>query len=161
MASFLRQATGAEFPIVSEKDADEQSVKFVIGPGELSKKLLASIGAEPEETIPRDGIILQTVGNSIVLSGHPRRGSLYAVYTFLEDVVGIRWWTSTESFIPKMSELTVPPLAVRYAPRVISRETYYLDPHNGHEGAVFSARMRTNGNFNEIPEEYGGHDRFM
>ena len=160
LASFLRQATGAEFPIISESAADQRGVNLVIGPSELSKKLLASAGAEPEDTIAQDGIIIQTAGSSIVLSGHPRRGPLYAVYTFLEDYVGIRWWTSTESFIPKLTSLEVPPLATRYAPRVISRETYYLDPHNGLEGAVFSARTRTNGNFNEIPEEFGGHERF-
>ncbi|MBQ1456766.1 MAG: hypothetical protein IIZ25_13055 [Thermoguttaceae bacterium] len=58
LASFLRQATGAEFPIVSESAADQRGVNLVIGPSELSKKLLASAGAEPEETIAQDGIII-------------------------------------------------------------------------------------------------------
>ncbi|MBR3218525.1 MAG: DUF4838 domain-containing protein, partial [Thermoguttaceae bacterium] len=157
LASFLQQATGVRFPIIGEKDADEQGVNLVIGPGELSKKLLAASGAEPEETIAQDGIIIQTADSSIVLSGHPQRGPLYAVYTFLEDIVGIRWWTSTESFIPKLTSLEVPPLAVRYAPSIISRETFYLDPHNGREGGIFSARMKANGHFHNVPEEYGGH----
>ena len=157
LASFLNQVTGAEFPIISEADADEQTVKFVIGPGELSKKLLASAGAEPEETIARDGIIVHTVGNAIVLSGHPQRGPLYAVYTFLEDVIGIRWWSSTESYIPELSELKIPPLTVRYAPSLISRETYYKDPHNGRGGGIFSARMKANGHFHQVPPEYGDH----
>ena len=160
LASFLGRATGAQFPIIGESAADQRGVNLVIGPGALSKKLLASAGAEPEETIGQDGIIIQTAGNSIVLSGHPRRGPLYAVYTFLEDYVGIRWWTSTETFIPKLAQLEVPLVAVRYAPQLISRETYYLDPHNGREGGIFSARMKTNGHFDPIPPEYGGHETF-
>ena len=160
LALFLGQATGAEFPIIGESAADQRGVNLVIGPGELSKNLLASAGAEPEETIDQDGIIIQTSGNSIVLSGHPQRGPLYAVYTFLEDYIGIRWWTSTETFIPQKRELKISPLAIRYAPRVIVRETYYLDSHNGREGGIFSARMKMNGHFDPIPPEYGGHETF-
>ncbi|MBQ6620391.1 MAG: DUF4838 domain-containing protein [Thermoguttaceae bacterium] len=157
LASFLHQVTGAEFPIIGESAADQQGVNLVIGPSALSKKLLTAAGAEPEETLAQDGIIIHSVGNSVVFSGHPQRGPLYAVYTFLEDVVGIRWWTSTESFIPKKRELEVPPLAIRYAPPIISREAFYLDPHNGRAGGIFSARMKANGHFHNVPEEYGGH----
>ncbi|MBQ1456768.1 MAG: DUF4838 domain-containing protein, partial [Thermoguttaceae bacterium] len=160
LASFLNQVTGAEFPIIGESAADQQGVNLVIGPSALSKKLLASTGAEPEETLAPDGIILQSAGNSIVLSGHPQRGPLYAVYTFLEDVVGIRWWTSTESFIPKLARLEVSPLAIRYAPRIITREAFYRDPRDGQAGGIFSARVKANGNSNPIPPEYGGHETF-
>ena len=161
LASFLNQVTGAEFPILSEGQVDERAKNkeklLVIGQDELSKKLLASAGAEPEETIGQDGIILQTVGSSIVFSGHPDRGILYAVYTFLEDYVGCRWWTSTESFVPSTPQLEVPPLSIRYVPPIISREAYYQEPHNGHEGVLFSARMKMNGEMNLVPEEYGSH----
>ena len=152
LASFLNQVTGAEFPTISETDADEQAVKFVIGPGELSKKLLASAGAEPEETIGQDGIILQTVGNSIVISGHPDRGMLYAVYTFLEDYVGIRWWTSSASFIPSLTKLEVPALAIRYSPPLIAREAFYWESLNG---GVLSVRLKSN--FHSVPDGYGGN----
>ncbi|MBQ6620390.1 MAG: DUF4838 domain-containing protein [Thermoguttaceae bacterium] len=160
LASFLGQVTGAEFPIIGESAADQRGVNLVIGPSALSKKLLAAAGAEPEETIAQDGIIIHSVGNSIVFSGHPQRGPLYAVYTFLEDVVGIRWWTSTESFIPHKTRLEISPLAIRYAPRIITREAFYLDPRDGQAGGIFSARVKANGNSNPIPPEYGGHETF-
>ncbi|MBR3219488.1 MAG: hypothetical protein IKF77_06155 [Thermoguttaceae bacterium] len=134
LASFLKQVTGADFPILSESQVEEKAKDkeklLVIGPGDLSKRLLASVGAEPEETIAQDGIIIQPVGESIVFSGHPRRGTLYAVYTFLEDTVGCRWWTSTESTIPRRPTLEVNIAPTRYAPKVTLREEYYLDPHN-------------------------------
>ena len=164
LTSFLNQVTGAEFPILTEGQVGERAKNkeklLVIGPGELSKKLLASAGAEPEETIGQDGIILQTVGNSIVLSGHPERGMLYAVYTFLEDYVGCRWWTSTESTIPARPILDVDVVPISYAPKVTYRETYYLDQLRGRRGGIFSARSKLNGNNNPVPPEYGGHKTF-
>ena len=164
LASFLNQVTGADFPVLSEsrveQEAKDKKKLLVIGPGELSKKLLAFAAAEPEETIGQDGIIIQTVGDSIILSGHPERGPLYAVYTFLEDTVGIRWWTSTESTIPSRPVLEVEAAPLRYAPRVISRESFYRDPRDGRVGGIFSARTKTNGHFNPVPPEFGGHMPF-
>ncbi|MBQ3333879.1 MAG: DUF4838 domain-containing protein [Thermoguttaceae bacterium] len=157
LASFLGQVTGAEFPILSQEQAKDKQKLLVIGPGELSKQMLASAGAEPEETIAQDGIIVQTVGGSIVFSGHRDRGPLYAVYTFLEDIVGCRWWTGTESTIPSRPTLDIEAVHLRYAPKVISREAYYRDPLDGREGGIFSARMKMNGHFNPVPAEYGGH----
>ena len=164
LASFLNQVTGATFPILSESQVEEQAKDkeklLVIGPGTLSKRLLASVGAEPEESIGRDGIIIQPAGESIVFSGHPRRGPLYAVYTFLEDCVGCRWWTSTESTIPERPTLDIEVPQTRYAPKVISRESFCLDARQGNAGGIFSARMKMNGHYNPVPLEYGGHEPF-
>ncbi|MBO7678838.1 MAG: hypothetical protein J6S75_04135 [Thermoguttaceae bacterium] len=164
LASFLKQVTGADFPIISESQVEGQAKDkeklLVIGPGELSKTLLASAGTEPEETLGYDGIIIQPVGSSIVFSGHPKRGPLYAVYTFLEDTVGIRWWTSTESAIPQRPTLKATVAPTRYAPKVISREAFYRDSVFSDNAGVFSARMKMNGQNNPIPSEYGGHETF-
>ncbi|MBQ3333878.1 MAG: DUF4838 domain-containing protein, partial [Thermoguttaceae bacterium] len=159
LASFLGQVTGAVFPIISEAEAKGKDKLLVIGPGELSKSLLASAGAESEETLSQDGIILWTVGGSIVFSGHRDRGPLYAVYTFLEDTVGVRWWTSTESTIPKRPDLEVPTLSLRYEPVLISRDATYFDRY-GETGPIFCARRKLNGHGNGIPPEYGGRMAF-
>jgi hypothetical protein len=78
---------------------------------------------------------------------------LYAVYTFLEDVVGVRWWTSTESTIPRRPTLRIPAQKVVYSPKLLSRETYYGDALEG----VFSARLKNNGHMTSVTEAYGGH----
>ncbi len=107
--------------------------------------------------IPYDGIVIKTTDKGLILTGHPQRGPLYAVYSFLEDAVGVRWWTSTESFIPKKPTLEIPEQNVEYAPKLIYREAYYKDAFNG----VFASRMKCNGSSNEITSEYGGHHRFF
>ena len=165
LASFLHQVTGADYPILTEDQVDEQAKDkgklLVIGPGKLSRELLASAGVETEETIAPDGIILQTAGQSLVFSGHPDRGALYAVYTFLEDIVGIRWWTSTETTIPNRSILEIPALSLSYEPVFSSRDVDYMETYSGENGCVFAARRKLNcrrsfgGHIENVPGQYG------
>ena len=92
---------------------------------------------------------------NLVLAGHEKRGCLYAVYSLLQDVVGVRWWAPGETFVPKKPTLVVADdLAVSYAPQLISREMY----HRNAQPCVFSARMKGNGS---LTPEYGGAVRIV
>jgi hypothetical protein len=127
LASFLGQVTGADFAVVTPDEAGNRP-QLAVGPGAV--KALApdfSLGGLGE-----DGILIRTLSAPrqpphILLSGGPgaARGTLYAVYTFLEEQVGIRWWTRTESTIPDKPTLTLPgQLNVRYVPPVWQRSGY-------------------------------------
>ena len=159
LQAFFKQVTDVELPIVSA--AELQNVVpgndklFIIGPGDLSAKALNS---DAESQIAYDGIIIKSVGNSIVLSGAPERGPLYSVYEFLEKQLGCRWWTSTESTIPHTPNLVVADnLDVNYAPKLIYRESFYRDVFN----SPFAARLKCNGNSEPLPDELGGHHIFQ
>jgi hypothetical protein len=93
LRSYFAQATGAELPILAEKDADDAAKIIAIGPGPLSQKLLGD--AVDESKLAYDGIVMKRVGDSIVLTGYAQRGALYAVYEFLDTRLGVRWWTSS------------------------------------------------------------------
>jgi len=149
----LDAVTGADFPSVSEADADATKPWLIVGNATRVKELLPDLDIAK---IPYDGIVIKSVGKNIVFAGHPQRGTLYAVYTFLEDAVGVRWWTSTESFIPQTPTLEVPAQQVEYAPQLLYREAYYRDAFEG----VFASRMKCNGNMVRTTPEYGGHHRF-
>lgn len=166
LQQYLAQVTGASLPIVPEAASGDKP-RLVLGDGAVARRLLA--GLSPGSLAP-DAIVLRTVGRDLVLSGHSRRGTLYAVYTFLEDTVGIRWWTATEAYVPKRPTLRILPLDVVYRPRVIDRATRYLELSDGcftdhslvtgeeqRAMGIFSARMRLNGHDHySIPEDYGG-----
>ena len=163
----LAQVTGAALPIVSEGESPKDKPRIVLGDGAITRELLP--GFDPAKLSP-DAIVIKTVGRDLVLAGHPRRGTLYAVYTFLEDTIGIRWWTATESHIPKRPTLSVPRLDIAYAPKVADRATRYLQLSDGcftdhslvtedeqRAMGIFSARLRLNGHDHySIPDEYGG-----
>jgi hypothetical protein len=149
LADYLKLATGAEFSIVPETQAGP-GPRILVGPcRETAQRVpdAATVGQQP------DGIRLRTLPDALVLTGAEPRGALYAVYTFLEDVVGCRWWTSAEQFVPSRPTLSVPGLDVSYAPKLLYREAFYRDALGG----PFAARLRTNGHFCRIAPEYGGH----
>lgn len=134
LASFLKQVTGAEFPVVSPDEAGNRP-QLAVGPGAV--KALApdfSLGGLGE-----DGILIRSLASPrqpphLLISGGPgaARGTLYAVYTFLEEQAGLRWWTATESTIPSRPDLSVPGnLSVRYVPPIWQRSSYFregMDP---------------------------------
>jgi hypothetical protein len=149
LQSFLKQSTGAELPIASAA-AGSKGPRLIVGPCEAFR------GACPDvdlAALKHDGILLRTVGRDLYLAGGRPRGTLYAVYSFLEDTLGVRWWSSTETFVPKRPTLQLPDLNVIYVPKLQCREAFYRDAFDG----VYAARSKCNGNADRVPPEYGGH----
>jgi len=169
LQEYLRAVIGATLPIVPEDEAPAGRPRLVVGDSALARQLLPNFKVDE---LAHDAIVIKTVGRDLVLVGHPRRGTLYAVTTFLEDTVGVRWWTMVETRIPKRPTLTIPELDVAYTPVVRDRATRYLQLSDGcftshklvtkdeqrHMG-VFSSRLKLNGHDHySIPKEYGGAD---
>lgn len=154
LQGFLQQITGATLPIVTATEAGRSGKLLVVGDSAVLQRLLPDTDLNALE---HDGIVLRTVGDDLVLAGRVPRGTLYAVYSFLEAQLGCRWWTSTESTIPQRTTIDVPELNVTYAPALRCRETFYRDAQEG----VFSARNKLNGHFHRVAPEYGGHYRIL
>ena len=103
-----------------------------------------------------DGIVVKTVGDNLVLAGGAPRGTLYAVYTFLEDQLGCRWWSSTESTIPRKSTIEIGKLDIRYNPILEYREPFWYDAHDGD----WAARNKCNGNAVRTDARRGGKHKY-
>ncbi|MGD8786039.1 MAG: DUF4838 domain-containing protein, partial [Phycisphaerales bacterium] len=146
LAEFLNQITGAKFEIV-HKVTDEKSCLFV---GPKAAKLADTDFST--DVLGADGIIIRTIGNNLILAGDHPRGTLYAVYTFLEEQLGCRWWNSTESTIPKKQTLKVSRLDIRYTPVLEYREPFWFDAFDGD----WAARNKCNGNRPRLGEKHGG-----
>ncbi|MFN5757285.1 MAG: DUF4838 domain-containing protein [Planctomycetia bacterium] len=164
LAAYLKKVTGAEFAIVAPAAAKGEPV-IAVGPGAarvVAPTLdLARAGATG---LGDDGIVLKVVGKHLVLTGAEgaKRGTLYAVYEFLEREVGVRWWTPTEELVPGKPALTVSALDTRYVPPFVYRESLCpaIRPYEGEttdEVPRFAVRMRQNGHFPKIPAAWGGH----
>ncbi len=153
LQDYLAQVTGVKLAILAEAKVPRQTPQIVLGAAARVKELAPDLNPD---SLGYDGIVIRSVGPNLILTGRPPRGTLYAVYTFLEDVVGCRWWTSTESFIPRRPTLEIPAQNLVYAPRLRYREAFYRDAFAG----VFAARMKLNGHHHNVADEYGGHYRF-
>jgi hypothetical protein len=155
LRDYLRQVTGAEFAIRTESQVKSSASQILVGPSNRLKKLAPDVNWT---ALGHDGIVIRTVGNKLLLAGGRPRGTLYAVYSFLEDTVGCRWWTGTESYVPTKRTLTTPALNTTYTPKLRYREAYYRDPI---EQPIFAARLKLNGNFYKTTPDYGGHYKIL
>ena len=132
---FLSFVTGGQFPPGWDPSPDQS--RLLVGEGAAR---LADPGFDVCELGPEE-IVIMTKGRDLLLVGGSPRGTLYAVYSFLEDVVGCRWWTRTARHIPRKRTLVIPPLSVRYAPPLEYREPFWFvafDP-------FWAARNKANG----------------
>jgi len=150
LADFLRQITGAKFEIKAPP-ATGQS-RLLIGPG-AAKLADANFSTDG---LGSDGIVIRTIGNDLILAGGRPRGTLYAVYTFLEDHVGCRWWSSKVSTIPVKPSLEIDTLNIRYVPPLEYRETFWFDAFDGD----WAVRNKSNGNSERLDEKQGGKHKY-
>ena len=143
LASFLKQVTGATFPLKTPAEAAGAPC-LAVGPG-------AALALKPDldlNGLGADGIIIRSLPGKcahLLLTGGPGapRGTLYAVYTFLEDEVGCRWWSKDESSIPSKPTLAVKSkLDVRYVPPLERRDQSF---NEGMFSGDWAARNKFNG----------------
>ena len=163
----LDAITGADFAIVKESAADNSKPQLIVGNATRARALVPGLAVDK---LDYDGIVINTINGNVVLVGHPVRGTLYAVHTFLEEACGVRWWTSTEMYLPAAKTLKTPVLNIRYAPKLIYREAFYKDAfYTGTDRSrgdavksdAFAARMKCNGHHSNISPEYGGYHTFQ
>lgn len=106
------------------------------------------------DALEPDEWVIKTVGNDLILVGGGARGTLYAVYHFLEDVLGVRWWNAYSETVPKQPNLTIPELDLHGKPTFRYRDIYML---YADDGGRFAARNRLNRQGDRpIAPEYGG-----
>ena len=135
LALFLHLVTGAKFPVSEE--AGRPGGRLLVGPRAAAAALpdLDLTKLAPEE------IVVRTAGGDLALAGGSPRGTLYAVYAFLEDIVGCRFWTPAASRIPWKRSLAIGGVSIRFKPPLEYREPYWyvaFDP-------AWAARNMANG----------------
>jgi len=159
----LDAASGADFKIVSHSAHGKSSPAIFVGDSPTSRAIL---GCADFSKLGYDSIKIKTSPTGdVALCGHPKRGSLYAAYTLLEDFVGVRWWSKSERFVPDKPTIELPDIDISYTPPLMLREALYKIAFDG----VFASKMKQNGstltkmNFDRpvIPPEYGGCDTLV
>jgi hypothetical protein len=153
LAQFLKQVTGASFEIVSESEFGDGPAIFV-GPGDRWQRMAPDLKID---NLGPEGFIIETRPPHIVLAGGRPRGTLYAVYTFLEDHVGCRWYSSKIHRIPSRPNLAVPPIHDRQIPILEYREPFNYDSFD----ADWAVRNKSNGNTMKLDAMRGGRIKYQ
>ena len=132
------RASGVKLPIVQETGRRSDKHVF-IGPGEALTASEAGFsiegfGEEDFRIIIRDG--------NIAIAGGRQRGTLYGVYTFLEDYLGVRFLTHDHTHVPPVGDWRVVGPVDRFDhPPLEFRWSAYKE---NEDHPAFAARLRCN-----------------
>lgn len=86
LQGYIRKSSGVTIPVKS--DAGELSGN-IIAVGRCKPNLSAGLGLDK---MARDGFRIKTSGSILSLAGRDDAGTQFAVYSFLEDYIGVRWF---------------------------------------------------------------------
>ncbi len=109
LAGYLKEITGAEFPVVSPDECEADRPAIFVG---LSEPALARLESEPLAKLRDQEHVARSIGPDILLYGKGHRASLDAVMEFLENSLGWRWYSFLEKpVVPKRATLTLKPFS--------------------------------------------------
>ena len=153
LAQYLGQITGAKYRIAAENEKLSPPVIYV---GQSNFAAAANMGLD---AMNEEQWLIRTRDGNLVLGGGGMRGTLYAVWHFLEEFCGVRWWTPYEETVPYDLEKNIGELDRQGKPAFSFR---MFATHNrmitssGRE-RLWAPRNRVNGELHySIPLEYGG-----
>ena len=111
LRDYLEKASGAPLPVVVESERPCGARAIYVGWTEFAIRH----GLDPAK-LGKEEWVIETVGQDLVLTGGRPVGSLYAVYEFLETLVGCRWLDRDTEIVPRHVDLAIPTLKVRSKP---------------------------------------------
>ncbi len=148
LQTYVAKLSGVELEYVTESELEYGEKAIIVGETELE----AQITDVDRESIGADGFMLYSDGTYLLIAGGDSRGTLYGVYTLLEEYFGVRWFTPTLEVVPESEDLVVDAALNR-----IVRPSFAIR-RNACPGSTdnYRAKMKVNVSFwNEAPE-YGG-----
>ncbi len=148
LQTYLNKICGAEFEHITENNLPEGTNAIVLGETQLEKGILTI----DRENIKVDGFRLFSNGDYLFIAGKDSRGTLYGVYTFLEEYLGVRWFTPTLEVVPESEDIVVDAAIDRLVePSFEVRRNDCAGTNNAHR-----ARTKMNVSFWQEVPEYGG-----
>src|SRR6266540_3346360 len=147
LAATLETISGAKFEVREAIDAP--SAAIIVGPGPLAAKYFPGVALAG---FGQEQLTIRTKGRRLLLAGGRPRGTLYAVYRFLQNKCGIRWWAPWASTIPHRTSLSFTDLAVDAKPAFESRDPFWYPAFNGD----WAARSFSNSQSAGLTDAHGG-----
>lgn len=141
------QITVADNATPSERYAAEEFQKWINKATRLALPLKTTdtndgkIAIEASSALDDEDIQIIVENRWVQIRGGRSRGVLYAVYQFLEELVGIRFLTAEHTYIPDASTLKIPCGRYTYSPPFSFRWSYYRE---NSEVPEFAARRKVN-----------------
>lgn len=152
LQSYLKQITGVEIPIVTD-ETPAVAKEIVVG-----KTNREAEGEFDREELGDDGLVIKSDEHKLFLVGGEQRGTLYAVYEFLEAYLGCRFYTVDFELVPETKTITLETIEEDKQIPVFD----YRDAHwSVYSSENISVKRRLNSwtGGNRVSEEFGGSFR--
>ncbi len=140
LQKYLKEISGADFDIADDS-GELSDNEIIIGYNRHALKVLED-GFTPPPALD-ETYVYKNFGPHILLAGGSQRGSMYAVFSFLEDVFGVRWYTPRVTKVSRRGEFSFDYFHHSETPSVKVRNDFYyeaFDPdwaaHNKMNGAM-------------------------
>ena len=134
---FVKMISDVTLPIYRDNE-EITSPMILVGNGPRLSQIDASIDFSD---LGNEGFVIRTRGRHLILAGGRARGTLYAVYAILEEVLGCRWYTHEHSYIPRMSTISIKSQNITQKPAFVQR---LLNARDATTDPVWAARNRVN-----------------
>ncbi len=123
LQSYLKEISGVNLSVVSD-NIPPTEFEIILGNTnrEVSQKFIAEV-----DQLNEDGFIIQTVGKKLLIAGGREMGTLYGVYTFLEDYLDCRKYSAKVSVIPKKEKIVINQIDIKEEPAFEYRELHMPD----------------------------------
>lgn len=147
LQTYIEKISGAKLPAVSESALPDGADGIYLGETAYSEKIdfdYTSIG--------EDGFLLYCDGEGFIIRGEDSRGTLYGVYTFLEEYLGVRWFTPKLERVPESENVIIDKELNRVVePSFVVRRNDTSGTNEAHR-----ARTKMNVSFHKDATAYGG-----
>lgn len=143
LGDYFEKISGASLPVVT---ADG------LADGEKAILLGVDPGADAGESLGEEGFRIVSDGTTLSITGGGSRGTLYGVYTFLEEYLGVRWYTPTLERVPQQDRVVVDAAIDRTV-----RPSFSVRRNDcAGTNEAYRARTRMNVSFWQDMSDYGG-----
>ena len=152
LKDFFFDSTGFTLPVETDEGKTFSTANKYIVIGNSALKTEAGIATTLDD-LDTDGFVRVVKGNTVFTSGAHDRGTLYSVYDFLEEYLGIRFLAVDETHIPSNQNVfIVREENLRSVPAFKRRDVQFYSAITNPD---FSARIRLNGVLTQLEERHG------
>lgn len=149
MQVYLERISGVRLPIVT--DAEKlTSREIVLGDGARLRKLGVRLDTH---ALGDDGFVVQWAKDRLVIAGARPRGTLNGVHTFLEEQLGVRWYTPELEVVPRTNRVRLAKASASRSPALEYREVFWTEMMRNGD---FASRHRLNGDHCRLEAKHGG-----
>lgn len=151
LQAYIKQIGGVELPITNSLNSN--GPKIFVGYNDRVSQLVGKQDITPDY----EGFTYCNKGKHLIIYGGSERGTMYGVFSFLEDQFGVRWYTPNCTKVPKLKQWNFVTLYHSEEPAIQYRYSNYYVTENVPQ---WSAHNKENMKWGPVDNLYGSIEAY-